>query len=104
MTYKFIIVLGKHVINESVTQDKCYRTWINIEELTFITQYLDIIDVKSDEVIKSTIAYEKENMILGKIPVMVKSILCNLTQHPEIQTKHYPYDQGGVFIVNEIKR
>jgi DNA-directed RNA polymerase II subunit RPB2 len=124
------IVLGKHVINESVTQDKCYRTWINIEDLTFsepkfengdlmfplgalqqnqtmyseatafITQYLDIIDVKSDEVIKSTIAYEKENMILGKIPVMTKSILCNLTQHPEIQTKHCPYDQGGVFIVN----
>lgn len=44
-----------------------------------------------------------ENIHIGKIPIMLKSSLCELTHHKHIPMKYFgecPYDTGGYFIIN----
>ena len=50
-----------------------------------------------------TIRHTLPQIFIGKIPVMVRSSLCVLTQHPHLsaeETSECRYDPGGYFIIN----
>ena len=63
-----------------------------------ISMYVDII-ILDEKMEKQD---ESLNCLLGKIPVMVNSKMCNLTLHPELNRSNTECenDTGGYFIVN----
>ena len=54
--------------------------------------------------IKSTeLKYTKDRVLIGKIPIMIRSRFChlsNLTKEQIVKQGECRYDQGGYFIIN----
>ena len=56
------------------------------------TLFVDVIILKNGECL------ERKKCELGKIPIMVKSMYCNL--YNNIDSRECPYDYGGYFIIS----
>lgn len=65
-----------------------------------VTQWQDVIDVITGETETTMVGSPDKDVPIAKIPVMVGSTYCNLTQKPDICKNHCKYDYGGYFIIN----
>jgi len=75
-----------------------------INNLTYASNlYVDvhvITDVINDDGITERNEITIPNVCIGKLPIMVRSKACVLTQMPDVTTGECRYDFGGYFIVN----
>lgn len=125
LTYKSIRIT-KPSLEEDMNSRVIFPNECRIRDLTYSANlYADI------EYIKDKIQVTKNNVFLGKIPVMLKSILCHLSEenksfhkinignesyklpltksHAEkdkikYKSKECPNDYGGYFIINGVER
>lgn len=64
-----------------------------------VSQYQEIIDLTSDEKIINKVGESTKNVIVAKIPLMVRSKYCSLTLHKGGDKNECEFDPGRYFIV-----
>lgn len=107
-TIKYEITFGKVSFNKPVNKEEdgfqtiMYPYEVRLRDLTYSCPlYVDIITKTTNS--NGTVMIQKNNEILGLIPIMVKSKLCMLngvSDYDSIKKGECMYDEGGYFIIN----
>ncbi|OQS55030.1 RET1 [Ecytonucleospora hepatopenaei] len=96
------IKVGKPTISENMVEQDVFPQECRIRDLTYAANiYVDIEYIKNKKIIV------KKNVFLGKMPIMLRSKYCNLTNFTgtdqgkiiDYQAKECFYDNGGYFII-----
>lgn len=64
-----------------------------------ISQVFELIDIKKNNITSKVISTEK-NLLLGKVPIMVKSQFCSTQRNKNVKNTECVNDSGGYFIIN----
>jgi len=65
-----------------------------------ITQYQDVIDIATDEIIVNKVGETEMGVPIVMMPLMLRSKWCSLITRKEIDKNECSYDPGGYFIIN----
>jgi len=108
--YKIIINVTQPSLTKPVyqttdgTQMLMTPNLARVNNLTYASSLYIDVNVITDIINDDGITERKEtvipNVCIGKLPIMVKSKACILTQMPDVTSGECRYDFGGYFIVN----
>jgi len=81
------------------------KNGINYESdyICTITEFEISTNLKDGCETKTKINGPLYDVVIAKIPIMVKSKFCNLTIYPKMASNYDPNDKGGYFIINRKK-
>jgi DNA-directed RNA polymerase II subunit RPB2 len=68
--------------------------------IAHVTQFLDIIDINTNEVETKQISDTEMEVPIALIPIMVRSAYCTTNLKSDVKNTECPYDPGCYFIIN----